>query len=172
GCYLWSESLDGSTDDVFGAQERVARSVVRKLDSDAADPARRAGAHRPAKNLAAQNLFLQGRYHLNQRTEDGLRKAVDFFERALGEDAQYALAHSGLADACNLLAHYGARGPPEVWPKAAASAKTAVVLDDLSAEAHTSFALVKATQDWDWIGAESEFQRAISLNPKYATAHH
>src|SRR6185436_18592436 len=112
-CYLWSESVDGSTDDVFGVQERVARSVVRKLDSDAADPARRIGAQRPATNLAAQNLFLQGRYHLNQRTEDGLRKAVDFFERALGEDAQDALAHSGLADAYGLLAHYGVRGPAE-----------------------------------------------------------
>jgi serine/threonine-protein kinase len=172
GCYLWSESVDGSTHDVFGVQERVARSVARKLESDAADPERRVGAPRPVANLAAQNLYLQGRYHLNQRTEDGLRKALDFFERALAEDAQYAVAHSGLADACNLLTHYGVRSPAEVWPKAAASAKTAVILDDFSAEAHTSFALVKATQDWDWAGAESEFQRAISLNPKYATAHH
>jgi TolB-like protein/Flp pilus assembly protein TadD len=172
GCYLWSESVDGSIDDVFGVQDLVARTVAAKLDPDEADPARRVSANRPAANLAAQNLYLQGRYHLNQRTEEGLRKSLDFFERALGEDAQYALAHSGMADAYGLLAHYGVRGPAEVWTKAASSAKTAVMLDGFSAEAHTSFALVRATQAWDWAGAEREYQRAISLNPKYATAHH
>lgn len=169
GCYLWSEEIDGSTDDAFVVQEQVAATVSRKLDD--AHPAGR-GPSRPVANLAAQNLYLQGRYHLNQRTEDGLRKALDFFERALGEDAHYALAHSGLADAYNLLAHYGVRGPREVWSKAASSAATAVTLDDAAAEAHTSLALVKATQDWDWAGAEREFKRAIGLNPRYPTAHH
>jgi serine/threonine-protein kinase len=109
---------------------------------------------------------------LNQRTEEGLNKAVDFFEKALIEDAQYALAHSGLADAYGLLAHYGVRGPAEVWTKAAASAASAVMLDEHSAEAHTSLAHVRSTQDWDWPGAEQEFQRAIAANPRYATAHH
>jgi tetratricopeptide (TPR) repeat protein len=146
--------------------------VCKKLQLSEGDPAGHAGPNRPAVNLAAQNLYLQGVYHLNQRTEEGLRKALDFFERALGEDAHYALAHSGLADAYGLLAHYGVRGPAEVWTKAASSAMTAVMLDGLSAEAHTSCAHVKATQDWDWAGAEREYQRAISLNPRYATAHH
>src|SRR5207244_2317166 len=80
--------------------------------------------------------------------------------------------HSGQADAYGLLAHYGVRAPAEVWTKAASSAMTAVMLDDFSAEAHTSFANAKATQDWAWADAEREFQRAIALNPKYATAHH
>ena len=126
----------------------------------------------PSENLAAHNLYLQGCYHLNQRTEEGLRKALEFFEKALVEDAEYALAHAGLADAYGLLAHYGVFGPAEVWSKAASSAATAVMLDADSAEAHTSLAHVKSTQDWDWANAEREFQRAISLNPRYATAHH
>ena len=129
-------------------------------------------ARRPNENLAAHNLYLHGRYHLNQRTEEGLRKAVDFFEKALVEDGQYALAHSGLADAYSLLGHYGVLGPAEVWTKAAASAAQAVMLDDHSAEAHTSLAHVRSTQDWDWVGAEREFQRAIAANPRYATGHH
>ena len=124
------------------------------------------------RNLAARNLYLQGRYHLNQRTEESLRKAVEFFERAIVEDSQYALAHSGLADGHGLLAHYGVSGPAEVWTKAASSGATAVMLDPGSAEAHTSLAHVKSTQDWDWQGAEREFQLAISLDPAYATAHH
>jgi TolB-like protein/Flp pilus assembly protein TadD len=170
GCYLWSEAIDGSADDAFRVQEEIAATVANKLDEAA--PGGRARATRPAANLAAQNLYLQGRYHLNQRTEDGLRKALDFFERALTEDAQYAVAHSGMADAYGLLAHYGVRGPADVWSKAASSATSAVMLDVLSAEAHTSLALVKATQHWDWTAAEREYQRAISLDPKYATAHH
>ena len=84
---------------------------------------------RPAENLAARNLYLQGRYHLNQRTDEGLHKALDFFEKAIVEDAQFALAHSGLADAHSLLAHYGVRPPSLVWAQAASSAASAVMLD-------------------------------------------
>jgi len=115
---------------------------------------------------------VQGRYHVNQRTEEGLRKAVDFFEKAIVENAQYAQAYSGLADAYGLLGHYGALAPAEVWTKAASNAAWAVLQDENSAEAHTSLAHVKSTQDWDWLGAEKEFQRAIALDPRYPTAHH
>jgi serine/threonine-protein kinase len=97
---------------------------------------------------------------------------VEFFEKALIEDAQFSLAHSGLADAHGLLAHYGVLGPADVWSKAASSAASAVMLDGHSAEAHTSLAHVRGTQDWDWAGAEQEYQRAIQLNPRYPTAHH
>ena len=169
GCYLWSETLDFTTCD-FAAQEAIAQAVVRKLQPGPAG--RGAGSRRPVDNLAARNLYLQGRYHLNQRTEEGLQKAVEFFERAIGEDSQYALAHSGLADGYGLLTHYGVLPPAQVWTKAASSAASAVMLDPGSAEAHTSLAHVKSTQDWDWQGAESEFQLAISLDPSYATAHH
>jgi len=171
-CYLWSESIDATASDAFGAQERAADAILKRLEPEVAAGPRSGGFGRPAENLAAQNLYLQGRYHLNQRTEEGLRKALDFFEKALAEDAQYALAHSGLADAYGLLAHYGVLGPAEVWTKAASRAASAVMLDDDSAEAHTSLAHVRATQDWDWAGAEREFQRAVTLNPRYATAHH
>jgi TolB-like protein/Flp pilus assembly protein TadD len=172
GCYLWSESVDTAVNDVFAAQERVATAIVRKLEPELGDRRHGHCVLGPSENLAAHNLYLQGRYHLNQRTEEGLRKALDFFEKALVEDAQSALAHAGLADAYGLLAHYGVFGPAEVWSKAASSAATAVMLDANSAEAHTSLAHVRSTQDWDWAGAEREFQRAISLNPRYATAHH
>ena len=169
GCYLWSETLNFTTCD-FAAQEAIAQAVVGKLQPGPAG--RGAGSRRPVDNLAARNLYLQGRYHLNQRTEEGLQKAVEFFERAIGEDSQYALAHSGLADGYGLLTHYGVLPPAQVWTKAASSAASAVMLDPGSAEAHTSLAHVKSTQDWDWQGAESEFQLAISLDPSYATAHH
>ena len=78
----------------------------------------------------------------------------------------------GLADAYELLGHYGALAPAEVWTKAASNAAWAVLQNENSAEAHTSLAHVKCTQDWDWLGAEQEFKRAFQLDPRYPTAHH
>ncbi|HKB10250.1 MAG TPA: tetratricopeptide repeat protein [Vicinamibacterales bacterium] len=169
GCYLWSEAIDTAVNDAFGGQERIAEAIVRRLEPELS------GAHGPRRateNMAARNLYLQGRYHLNQRTEEGLRRAVDFFEKTLAEDAQNAPAHSGLADAYGLLNHYGMVGPADTWTRAASYAASAVMLNGNSAEAHTSLAHVKSTQEWDWPGAEREFQRAITLDPRYATAHH
>jgi serine/threonine-protein kinase len=170
--YLWSEAIDAGSADIFAVQETVADTVVRKLEPRLLDAGQRRGARRPAENLAARNLYLQGRYHLNQRTDEGLHKAVEFFEKAIVEDAQFALAHSGLADAHSLLAHYGVHQPALMWARAASSAASAVMLDGNSTEARTSLAHVKATQDWDWRGAEREFQQAMALDPSYATAHH
>ncbi len=98
--------------------------------------------------------------------------AVEFFEKAIVENAQYAQAYPGLADAYGLPGHYGVLAPAEVWTNAASNAAWAVLQDENSAEAHTSLAHVKSTQDWDWLGAEQEFQRAIALDSRYPTAHH
>ena len=171
GRYLWSQSTDRRADDPFAVQEEVARAILEKLQSELSGGGRERGDFRP-ENLAAYNLYLQGRHRLNQRTEEGLRKAAEFFDQAIAEDPQQAQAYAGLADAYGLLGHYGVLAPAEVWTKAASNAAWAVLLDDDSAEAHTSLAHVKSTQDWDWLGAEREFQRALSLDPRYATAHH
>jgi TolB-like protein/tetratricopeptide (TPR) repeat protein len=170
GSYLWSETFDRKITDVFGVQREIAQTVLGKIKADAIGTDRR-GAHR-TQSLTAHNLYLQGRYHCSQRTDAGLRKALEFFEKAIEEDPQYAAAYSGLADTYSLLSHYGVLPPAEVWTKAAANAAWAVLLDDDLAEAHTSLAHVKATQDWDWNGSEHEYQRAISLDPRSATARH
>ena len=172
GCYLWSTSVDGESPGTFDTQERVAKAVAAKLKSELVELATTT-AHRPGTvNLAAHNLYLQGRYHLSQRTEEAMRRALELFEKSLAEDAQYGLAHSGLSDAYALLSHYGVLRPAEVWTKVASTAASAVMLDGDSAEAHTSLAHARGTQDWDWQGAEQEYRRAIALNPRYATAHH
>jgi len=171
-CYLWSEVIDRGLQDELRVQEEVAQRILKKLQAEFGSGGSFRSAKRPTENLAAHNLYLQGRYHLNQRTEQGLSKAVEFFDKAISEDPHHAPSYSGLADAHGLLAHYGVLAPAEICTKAASNAAWAVLLDEESAEAHTSLAHVKATQDWDWRGAEREFQRAISLNPRYATAHH
>jgi TolB-like protein/Flp pilus assembly protein TadD len=171
GTYLWSEAVDLPANDALNAPERIANAILEKLKPELLERGT-SGWAAPTQNLAAHNLYLQGRYHLNQRTEEGLQKAVEFFEKAIVEDAHYALAHSGLSDAYALLTHYGVLAPNDVWTKAASSAATAVMLDGHSAEAHTSLAHMKATQEWDWAVSEREFLHAISLNPRYPTAHH
>lgn len=172
GSYLWSGAIQRNLDDVFAVQDEIAQMIAAVLKTELTTGAHARGGRRPTGNLAAYNLYVQARYHLSQRTEEGLRKATEFFEKALVEDAQYAEAHSGLADAYSLLGHYGVLSPAEVWTKAASNAAWAVLHNEESAEAHTSLAHVKATQDWDWLGAEREFQRAIALDPRYPTAHH
>jgi serine/threonine-protein kinase len=173
-CFIWSHSIDGDSMQPLMLQEQVAAAIVKRLEAAMGATLREsvAGHRPPAQNLAAYNYFLQGRYHLNQRTEEGLRKAVEFFEKATAEDGQYAQAYAGLADAYLLLGHYGAVPPTDVWTKTVSNATRAVLCDELSAEAHTSLAHVKSTQDWDWFEAEREFQRAIGLDSQYATAHH
>jgi serine/threonine-protein kinase len=172
GCYLWSGAIDRKLDNVFAVQEEVARTVAEQLKRELIGGVQARSVRRSPENLAAYNLYVQGRYHLNQRTEEGLRKAVEFFEKAIVENAQYAQAYSGLSDAYGLLGHYGVLSPAEVWTKAASNAAWAVLQDENSAEAHTSLAHVKSTQDWDWLGADREFQRALALDPRYSTAHH
>ena len=172
GNYFWSESYDRKNSNIFAVQEEIARAILQKLQSGLIGGVDSDRARRPTENLAAYNFYLQGRYHLSQRSEEGLRKAIEFFDKVIAEDPRYAQAYSGLADAYELLGHYGALAPADVWTKAASNAAWAVLQDENSAEAHTSLAHVKATQDWDWLGAEQEFKRAIELGPRYPTAHH
>ena len=147
GCYLWSTSIDRKAGDGFELQEEVAGAIAQKLEARMTDGSQRLAGAPPAQNLAAYNLYTQGRYHLSQRTEEGLRKAVEFFEKAVAEDGQFARAYSGLADAYGLLGHYGALPPAEVWTKAVSNAAWAVLCDEHSPEAHTSLAHLKSTID-------------------------
>ncbi|MBM3749171.1 MAG: tetratricopeptide repeat protein [Acidobacteria bacterium] len=105
-----------------------------------------------------------------KRTESGLQTSIGHFEQAIAADPEYGAAHAGLADAYALLASYGVVAPREVMPKARSAARRALALDDSHAEAHTSLGFILSFYDWDWDGAEREYQRAIELDPGYPTA--
>jgi TolB-like protein/Tfp pilus assembly protein PilF len=173
GRYLWSEAETcAASEDVFDLQDRIAQAIVNKLRESWSDQGWKSREEKARKNLAAENLYIQGRYQMEQRTEEGLLLAVNLFKRAVAEDSQFARAHAGLADAYELLGHYGVLAPVEVWAKGPSSAGLAVLLDDTCAEAHIALAHVRSTQDWDWEGAEHEFRRALELDPRNPTAHH
>ena len=173
GRYLWSEADTCSAlEDVFELQDRIALAVVNKLRESWSEHGWKTQEVQTRKNSAAENLYLQGRYQLDKRTEEGLLLAVSLFKRSIAEDSQFAEAHAGLADAYELLGHYGVLAPVEIWTKAPSSASLAVLLDDSCAAAHVALAHVRSTQDWDWQGAEHEFLRALELDPLNPTAHH
>lgn len=127
-------------------------------------------AHRP--NPEAQELYLRGRYDWNLRTEEGLNSAVDLFTQSIVNDPHYAAAYAGLADSYLLLRQYGHMPNSEAFPRALAAARQAIALDDSSPEAHRSLAFALRFWKWDMTAAETEYRRAIALNPNESQSHH
>jgi Tfp pilus assembly protein PilF len=119
----------------------------------------------------AYQEYLRGRHAWNKRTGEGLKAAIEHFQKAIAADPQYAMAYAGLADAYHIQWIYGTGTPRESYLRAKPAADKALELDPQLAEAHTSMAVIKGDDEWDFAGAEREFRRAIELDPNYATAH-
>ena len=168
GRLLWSERFDREEGDVFAIQDEIARTIVQTLRGsflgELAVP-----VPRHTGNLRAYNLYLRGRFCWNKRTPEGIAEAIQFFEQAIVEDPNYALAYTGLADAYALHVDYRAAPVAEGMQRAKEEARHALALDDTLAEAHTSLGWVTFIYDWDWEAARIQFERSIALNPRYAT---
>jgi tetratricopeptide (TPR) repeat protein len=121
--------------------------------------------------MDAYDLYLRGRYHWNQLTPPGIRRGLAYLEQVVSLDPNYPLAWAGMADCYSMLPIACDEPAQEILPKALAAARKAVELDDGLAEAHSSLGTVKVWMDWDWLGAEAAFQRALALNPSYVQAH-
>jgi tetratricopeptide (TPR) repeat protein len=126
----------------------------------------------PTDDIKAYELYLKGRFFSNRRTPEGLRKGIEYFERAIQTDPEYALAHSGLADSYSMLGVYCVLTPGEAYPKAKTAASRALELDASLAEAHLSTGYVALVYEWNWAEAERACRRAIELQPSYGAAHH
>jgi tetratricopeptide (TPR) repeat protein len=119
----------------------------------------------------AHDLYLRGRYFWNKRTLAGFNQALSYFQAAIGKDPRYAPAYAGLADTHAMMSNWSLAPPTEAMASARAAAVRAIELDPSLAEAHTALAVIAQDYDYDWRTAGKEFQRAIQLNPNYATAH-
>jgi serine/threonine-protein kinase len=148
----------------------MSRAIVDTLQLTLAW--RASGFAQQAPNAECYNLCLQGRFHGNKRTDEGLRQSVACFEQAIAADDRCAIAYAGLADAYSLLTEHSFLDPAETTPRARAAAEKALALDPGSAEAHVSLAFVRSLFEWDWAGAEPLYRRAIALNPGYSRARH
>jgi len=170
--HLWSQSYDRDLTDVFAIQSDIAQRVAEALKVQLLSEERQIIARKSTDNLEAYTLYLKGRYYWNERTEEGTKKAVRYFEEAIRMDADFALAFSGLADCYNILSDYEWEKHSIALPKARDYATRALEIDDTLAEAHASLGLILLNLSWDFAGAERELKRAIELKPSYTTAYH
>jgi TolB-like protein/Tfp pilus assembly protein PilF len=170
--HLWADTYDRKLTDIFAVESDIAKTIADTLQAKLTGSEEKAIAKIPTSNNEAYELYLKGRFFWNKRTAAGLRHAIDYFDQAITKDSNYALAYSGLADSYLLLSVYGADSPRDSIPQAKAAAKKALQLDDTLAEAHASWARILCAYDFAFDEAVTEFERAIALNPNYATARH
>lgn len=171
GATLWGDTFDEKYTDIFAVEDRISEQVVRALLPTLNVEQKQKLSKHYTEDTEAYQSYIKGRYFWNKRTSEDIRKAVGYFEDAILEDPNYALAYSGLADSYATLGVLDDLPPNETMPKARSAAMRALELDDTLAEAHTSLGYVKHRYDWDFPGAEREFRRAIALDPDYARAH-
>jgi serine/threonine-protein kinase len=177
GYHLWSEKYDRDVgelccpEDIFCIQDEISLAIVDKLKVKLLGGEKTKILKRHTHDLDAYNMYLKGRYFWGKRTEESLKKGIEYFNQAIEKDPNYTLAYAGLADSYITLGDYSFLPPKPLLQKAKEAARKALDIDATLAEAHNSLAHAMF-REWDWEGAEREHNRAIELNPNYASAHH
>jgi TolB-like protein len=166
--HLWAHNYDRETGGLLALENELGRAIAQQVQVKLAPPQGGRSTNKYAPNPEAYELYLKGRFYVNQRTFPEIDRGTEYFQHSIGKDPGFALAYAGLAD--SYLAN--AIGSPQTfYPKAKAAASRALELDDDLPEAHAALGAEKADFEYDWQGAEQEFKRAIALNPNYAEAH-
>jgi TolB-like protein/Tfp pilus assembly protein PilF len=174
---VWSRTFETILADALLLQNQVAQAVAEGIDLRLTSQQQAALTSRARQTVSnrqqddAFDLYLRGRYYWNMRTEEGLKRSIQYFREALDRDPRYARAYAGLADAYSLLGVRGMIPQSEAYAQAHAAARQALQIDDSLAEAHASLALVQMER-LEWDAAAASFTRALKLNPAYATGHH
>ncbi|HET9327406.1 MAG TPA: protein kinase [Candidatus Eisenbacteria bacterium] len=168
--HLWSKRYDGHMGQVLDMQDQLAQSVAREIGLKL-QPGLASAASRPVDPLAYQS-YLQGRFHLDRRSEEGIRRAVNYFSAAIQRDSLYAAAHAGLATAWSAAAFGGFTRPAEAYPHAKRAAERALELDPQSSEGYTALGNILQNGEWEWEAAARAYRKAIELNANNAVAHH
>jgi tetratricopeptide (TPR) repeat protein len=172
GRQLWSGRFDERSTDIFAVQDSIADRVAAALALSLSPAEKQRLGRRATGDAAAYELFLSGRYYWNRRgAPDDLKKAIEFYTRAVERDPRFALAYSGLADALAVQALFGVRAPQDVYPRALAAADRALELDPDLAEAHATRGHIRLNFQYDWQGALDDYDEAIRHDPRYALAH-
>jgi TolB-like protein/DNA-binding SARP family transcriptional activator/Flp pilus assembly protein TadD len=169
--HLWARTYDSDAPDIIRVQEQIAREVVRALEIELGDRGQTALVEEGTSDSVAHALYRRGRYLWNTRTREGHRRAIEYYGQAIARDSGFASAYAGLADAYLTSYQLNVSDLPEaeLYSRHKWAAERALVLDDRSSDAHTSFAISLKWQK-NWPGAERELRRAIQLNPNNATA--
>jgi serine/threonine-protein kinase len=166
GFQVWTETYDRELEGVFALQEEITRSIVEALKIKLAGslPAQQ------QRDTEVYDLYLQGLYFSNKSSEEDLRRALTFFQRAVEKDPKFARAWTGIAKAWYFLADVYVK-PLDAYPASREAAMKALALDEKDAEAHCYLSETKRVLDWDLTGADTELKRAQQLDPNSAPAH-
>jgi serine/threonine protein kinase/tetratricopeptide (TPR) repeat protein len=170
--HIWGEQYSKKLADILNLQKDISREISRQLSVKLVGEEEKKLTQLSTENTEAYRSYLKGRFYWNKRTADDLQKAVGYFNQAIEQDPGYALAYAGLASAYVILPEYSSLPARDFIPQTEAAARRALELDPTLAEPHAVLGFVKHTFQWDWEGAENEFQRALALNPNSATTHH
>jgi len=170
GIQLWSERYDRELHDIFEIQDEIALAITEELKITFHEKDKVLINENRTGNKEAYDLYLKGRFFLNQRGV-GIRKALQYFQQAVEKDPEFSLAYSGMADAYFILGFYGALPTSIAMTKARQNAERAIQFDNLNAEGLTALACISAFYDWNWAEAKKRFQRVFEVNPNYAPAH-
>jgi TolB-like protein/tetratricopeptide (TPR) repeat protein len=170
--HLWANHFEGDRDNMMAFHGAIARHIARSLEIEAPPAKQVSAVGVSTANPQAHGAFLRGRYCLNKGTAEGVKNSIAYFEEATSRDSAYAVAHAGLAVALDLADFFRILPGRQAFPKAKAAAVKALELNDSLPEAHNALAFAMHSFDWDWAGAEQAYQRAMALNPNFATARH
>lgn len=163
--HLWGETYDRQLTDIFGIQTDVALHIAAALKAELSLDEQARIRKDPTSDLEAYQLYLQGRQWLVRYTPEGMQRAIDCFRQATVRDPEYALAHASIAMTYAELGEGGSLSPDIAFGHAREAAATALRLDPGLGEVHCTVAYLKTLWDFDWIGAEVEFKRALELSP-------
>ena len=169
--HVWAESYERDLRDVLTLQSEVARAIAQGVRIELAPPEQGQLSRARPVNPAAYEAHLKGRYFCTQRTEEGLSRGIDYFQQALDKDPSFALAYAGLAECYGMQGLYQIVPGRTAYPKAKCAALKALSMDDSLAEPHAVLGTLAELVEGDSARAESEFKRALQLNPSYAQAH-
>jgi len=172
GSRLWGSQYDRKPGDIFAVQDDIAKEISENLRLSLTRAEKKRLTKRQTDDPEAYRLYLKGRHHWNQWTEEGFYRAIEYFQLAVDKDPIYALAYTGLADSYVLLGWNSYLPPKEAFPKGKLAALAALRLDPDLGEAHTPLAAVLWLHDWQWLEAQAEFKRSIALSPAHPTANH
>jgi len=169
--HLWAESYERDVRDVLALQSEVARAIAAEIEVKLTLQEEALLGSVRAVDPEAYDAYLMGRYHWNRRTREALDSSLEYFAKAISMDADYAIAHVGLAQAYAVMADWGFMPGREAYPRARDIASKALDIDRDVAEAHTVLAYIKYSYDWDWEGAGAGYRRALELYPNSSTTH-
>ncbi|MFC2167235.1 protein kinase, partial [Acidobacteriota bacterium] len=172
GTSRWGHIYTGEEKDIFDLQDQLSTGIIDSLNLELLGAEKERLVMRYTDSPEAYDLYLKGQFSWKKRTEEEIRKGIEYIEMAIEKDSDFALAYTGLATCYSILSYWGFSAPNDEFPKAKSAANKALELDEALAEAHSVQSIISLYYDWDWPAFEKQIDRTLELNPGHAYSYH